>query len=148
MTSYLHGNKSLTWFIISIICSTLVGPSVITLTLRVPDPGRFFCLSMASSVGTVSGESSLVVCAGPRTISAPVEQIEGRSIESKVTLPIQAWLQQATKVPSIKRQAMGTKPMFKKKWVNPRAWVTMLRKPMYWHMVYASLRNHCNLSVS
>ncbi len=63
--------KNITCWFISVTCSTLVGPSVITLTASTPDPGRNFSLNTAISTGTSCG--LLDGGDGPNTASPPGE---------------------------------------------------------------------------
>ena len=57
---------------ISVIISTLVGPSVATLTVRNPEPGLSLCFSIACSIGVPSGIfMQLTGAGGPRTTSLP-----------------------------------------------------------------------------
>ena len=67
---------SLTLCLTSVICNTLVGPSVVTLTERKPDPGLNLCREMACSMGQPSGIRMKHTGAdGPSTTSLPAIKV-------------------------------------------------------------------------
>ena len=58
----------------SVTCSTLVGPSVMTLTDNIPDPGRSFCRLIRISGGSTLLLPVLFPNEGPRMASPPASK--------------------------------------------------------------------------
>ena len=56
----------------SVICNTLVGPSVMTLTESSPEPGRILCLDTIISTGT--SLDFMTGGDGPSTTSPPLKK--------------------------------------------------------------------------